>query len=130
VPTYDSTGAVPEYGQTCVTLYPVPENAYRLDYSYKARHPALAVTTDVIDNVPNETLHDIASTAFELCLSSTVGNDPDLAPLRRKINEMRRTRFQNRDEPDAGRRKVVRSLDQQTINPRGGPVDREVFWKP
>jgi hypothetical protein len=126
-PSYlTSTGAVdPGLG---MLIYPCPLGRYRLEYSYKVRHPQLSASQD-LENVSDAAVHDIVLNAFSL-MEASAGRDPNLAEANRLIAEMRLNRHHEMNRADGTRRKVLRSLDDRGGEPQSQPANPRVFHEP
>lgn len=72
---YVTGAAIPEPKLT-LRLWPVPDSARNLRYSYFVRHPDLTSATSMLVGVPSEILSPIVDTAYALYLLSGAGNDP------------------------------------------------------
>jgi len=66
-PTYDSRIATPEPGLR-MAVWPVPDDAYVIDYSYYYKHPELVTITDTLQGVPNAVVNDIILKAASIVM--------------------------------------------------------------
>ena len=66
-PTYDSTVAIPDPGLR-MAVWPVPDDAYVIDYSYYYKHPELVTITDTLQGVPNAVVNDIILKAASIVM--------------------------------------------------------------
>lgn len=62
LPTFDSTGSDPAPSLRLI-VWPIPDEAYVLDYTYHYRHPELTATTSTLDGVPPNILDQIVDMA-------------------------------------------------------------------
>ncbi len=112
-----------------LAIYPCPLGRYRLEYSYKYRHPQLVEDDDELEHVSDAAVHDIVLNAFALMEAST-GRDPNLAEANRMIAEMRTNRHHEMNRADASRRKILRSMDDRGGEGASMPSDPRVFHEP
>lgn len=62
VSTYNGTGTAPK-PRLRLSVWPVPDEDYVLDYTYDYRHPEMSAATDVLDGVPPEVVDLIVDLA-------------------------------------------------------------------
>jgi hypothetical protein len=110
-------------------IYPCPLTSYRLDYSYRVRHPQLVAATDDLTNVPDAQIHDIVLAAFAFFEGSS-GKDPDLAAANMRQADLRVAKHGAMDAADPNRHRPLRSMDERSggeIQIGSRPADPDIF---
>jgi hypothetical protein len=97
-------------------VWPCPLSAYRLEYSYRVRHPQLSATQS-LENVPDAQIHDIVLAAFAFYEGSS-GKDPDLAAANMRQADLRVAKHGAMDAADPLRHRPLQSMDERS----GGEV--------
>jgi hypothetical protein len=109
-------------------VWPCPLTSYRLDYSYKVRHPQLSASQG-LENVPEAQVHDIVLAAYAFYEGSS-GKDPDLASANMRVADGRMARHGAMDAADPNRHRPLRSMDERSgggIQIGSRPADENVF---
>lgn len=105
VGTYLATGSADPAGLRMV-VWPVPDDAYVLDYTYYYRHPELTTATSTLDGVPPNVVSkivDIAATQMKTFYEKDYGALALGAEARRSLQDMhRRSKGQSADRKIIG----------------------------
>lgn len=123
VGTYLSTGSADPAGLRMV-VWPVPDQAYVIDYAYYYRHPELTTATDTLDGVPQNVVAKIVETA---AAQMKVFYEKDYNALnlktdaRRSLADMhRRSKGQSADRKVAGNWEGTGARHKQSGSLLGG----------
>lgn len=106
--TYDSDVATSGTAGMGMTIWPPPDAAKELKYSYVYTPPAMADATDTLEGVPETVTDLVVDNALEMCFLSNIENDPDRAILARRFNEIDAKKAQRAMRADPNRRRIPR----------------------
>lgn len=92
-------------------VYPVPDSALVLHYSYVHRHPDLTSASDTLDDVPSGIVDEIVHDAYARLQMSDAGNDTEAGLRNLSVAKRSRRDKARNDRFDPFRRRAIRPVD-------------------
>lgn len=128
VSTSESSPAIAAVTGLGLWIHPVPSVDYTLTYSFRYRHPELALDADTLVGVPDVFIDRIVDLAHLKALESRVFNDRRMARDLRRPTERSIERARSGERADPNRRLRLGSLDRKGgRHGFGVPKDPDVF---